>query len=99
MVIEQMLDASIFPQGWNTGGILAPRSDIEIPNPNWPQAYTVFRQQMISATQRGPHPQWSSLSKSLQQAIQEALTGTATPAQALATAADKIRPVLAKTPL
>ena len=54
---------------------------------------------MISATQRGPHPQWSSLSKSLQQAIQEALTGTATPAQALATAADKIRPMLAKTPL
>jgi multiple sugar transport system substrate-binding protein len=99
LVIEKMLDASIFPQGWNTGGILAPRSDIEVPNPNWPQAYTVFRQQMISATQRGPHPQWSSLSKALQQAIQEALTGTATPSQALATAADKIRPVLAKTPL
>jgi multiple sugar transport system substrate-binding protein len=99
MVIEQMLDASIFPQGWNTGGILAPRSDIEIPNPNWPQAYVVFRTQMLSATQRGPHPQWSSLSKPLQQAIQEALTGTAPPAQALATAAAKIKPVLAKTPL
>ncbi len=99
MVIEQMLDAAIFPQGWNTGGILAPRSDIEIPNPNWPQAYAVFRAQMITATQRGPHPQWSSLSKPLQQAIQEALTGTATPAQALATAAAKIKPVLAKTPL
>jgi multiple sugar transport system substrate-binding protein len=99
MVIEQMLDATIFPQGWNTGGILAPRSDIEIPSPNWPQAYTVFRQQMITATQRGPHPQWSSLSKPLQQAIQEALTGAATPAQALATAAEKIRPILVKMPL
>jgi multiple sugar transport system substrate-binding protein len=99
MVIEQMLDASIFPQGWNTGGILAPRSDIEIAHPNWPQAYQVFRAQMITATQRGPHPQWSSLSKPLQQAIQEALTGTAPPAQALANAAAKIKPVLAKTPL
>jgi multiple sugar transport system substrate-binding protein len=99
MVIEQMLDASIFPQGWNTGGILAPRSDIEIANPNWPQAYQVFRAQMITATQRGPHPQWSSLSKPLQQAIQEALTGTAPPSQALAMAAGKIKPVLAKTPL
>jgi multiple sugar transport system substrate-binding protein len=99
MVIEQMLDASIFPQGWNTGGILAPRSDIEIANPNWPQAYQVFRAQMITATQRGPHPQWSSLSKPLQQAIQEALTGTAPPSQALATAAAKVKTVLAKTPL
>jgi multiple sugar transport system substrate-binding protein len=99
MVIEQMLDASIFPQGWNTGGILAPRSDIEIANPNWPQAYKVFRAQMITATQRGPHPHWSSLSKPLQQAIQEALTGTTPPAEALAIAAAKIKPVLAKTPL
>ncbi|MBI3514153.1 MAG: extracellular solute-binding protein [Proteobacteria bacterium] len=99
MVIEQMLDASIFPQGWNTGGILAPRSDIEIPSPNWPQAYKVFRTQMITATQRGPHPQWASLSKPLQQAIQEALTGSMKPAQALAAAAAKIKPVLAKTPL
>lgn len=60
MVIEQMLDAQIFRQGWNTGGILAPRSDVEVPDPNWPRAYTVFRAQMQSATQRGPHPQWAA---------------------------------------
>jgi multiple sugar transport system substrate-binding protein len=99
MVIEQMLDAQIFRQGWNTGGILAPRSDVEVPDPSWPQAYTVFRSQMQSATQRGPHPQWASLSRPLQIAIQEALTGAKSPAEALAGAAAKLRPILAKTPL
>jgi multiple sugar transport system substrate-binding protein len=99
MVIEQMLDAQIFRQGWNTGGILAPRTDVEVPDPNWPQAYTVFRAQMQSATQRGPHPQWASLSRPLQIAIQEALTGTKPPAEALAGAAEKLRPILAKMPL
>jgi multiple sugar transport system substrate-binding protein len=99
MVIEQMLEPQIFRQGWNTGGILAPRSDVEVPDPNWPQAYTVFRTQMQSATQRGPHPQWASLSRPLQIAIQEALTGAKPPAEALAGAAQKLRPILAKTPL
>jgi multiple sugar transport system substrate-binding protein len=99
MVIEQMLDAQIFRQGWNTGGILAPRTDVEVPDPNWSQAYTVFRAEMQSATQRGPHPQWASLSRPLQIAIQEALTGTKPPAEALAGAAEKVRPILAKTPL
>jgi multiple sugar transport system substrate-binding protein len=99
MVIEQMLDAQIFRHGWNTGGILAPRTDVEVPDPNWPQAYTVFRTQMQSATQRGPHPQWASLSRPLQIAIQEALTGAKPPAEALAGAAAKVRPILAKTPL
>jgi multiple sugar transport system substrate-binding protein len=98
-VIEQMLDARIFQQGWDTGGILAPRQDVEVANPAWPQAYGVFREQMISATQRGPHPRWSSLSRPLQIAIQESLTGTKPPAEALTAAAEKVRPVLAKTPL
>jgi multiple sugar transport system substrate-binding protein len=98
-VIEQMLEPELFKQGWNTGGVLAPRKDIEVPNPEWPEAYNVFRKQMISATQRGPHPQWAMLSRPLQVAIQEALTGTKSPAEALAGAAAKIKPVLAKTPL
>jgi len=99
MVIEQMLDAQIFRQGWNTGGILAPRSDVEITDPAWPQSYAVFRAQMATAIQRGPHPQWASISRPLQIAIQEALTGTKPPAEALAGAAAKIKPILAKTPL
>jgi multiple sugar transport system substrate-binding protein len=98
-VIEQMLEPEIFKQGWNTGGILAPRSDIEIADPQWPQAYKVFREQLKTTVQRGPHPQWASLSKPLQIAIQESLTGTKEPAAALAEAAAKIKPVLAKSPL
>lgn len=98
-VIEQMMEPAVFRQGWDTGGIMAPRNDIELSSPAWPQAYAVFRAQMATAIQRGPHPQWASLSRPLQIAIQEALIGTKPPAQALAEAAAKIKPVLAKTPL
>ncbi|MBV9539308.1 MAG: hypothetical protein JOY70_10280, partial [Acidisphaera sp.] len=50
-------------------------------------------------TQRGPHPQWPQLSRPIQIAIQEALTGTKPPAAAMKGAAEKIQPILAKTPL
>ena len=98
-VIETMSDPALFREGWNASGLLAPRSDIEIQNPAWPSAYAVFREQMKTAIQRGPHPQWSQLSRPIQIAIQEALTGTKPAAQALQDAAAKIRPVLARTPL
>src|SRR5437764_9908768 len=98
-VIETMSDPALFREGWNFGGLLAPRSDIEIADPAWPQAYAVFREQMKTAIQRGPHPQWSLLSRPIQTAIQEALTGTKPAAQALQEAAAKIKPILAKTPL
>ena len=98
-VIETMSDPALFREGWNFGGLLAPRSDIEIADPAWPKAYAVFREQMKTAIQRGPHPQWSQLSRPLQTAIQEALTGTQPPGPALHTAATRIAPILAKTPL
>jgi multiple sugar transport system substrate-binding protein len=98
-VIETMLDPSIFQQGWNTGALMAPRTDIELQDPAWPQAYAVYREQLKTARQRGPHPQWSQLSRPIQTAIQEALTGTRPPRDALQTAAARIAPVLAKTPL
>jgi multiple sugar transport system substrate-binding protein len=94
-----MSDPALFREGWNFGGLLAPRSDIEIANPAWPQAYAVFREQMKTAIQRGPHPQWSQLSRPIQTAIQEALTGAKPSAEALQEAAAKIKPVLAKPPL
>jgi multiple sugar transport system substrate-binding protein len=59
----------------------------------------VYREQMKTAIQRGPHPQWAMLSRPIQLAIQEALTGTKPVPQALQEAAAKIAPVLAKTPL
>jgi multiple sugar transport system substrate-binding protein len=98
-VIETMSDPGLFQQGWGVGGLLAPRADIEIANPAWPQAYAVYREQMKTAIQRGPHPQWAMLSRPIQIAIQEALTGTKPVPQALQEAAAKISPVLAKTPL
>ena len=98
-VIEAMSDPALFREGWNASGLLAPRGDIEIADPAWPQAYAVFREQMQTAIQRGPHPQWSQLSRPIQIAIQEALTGTKPAAAALKDAAAKIAPVLARNPL
>ena len=98
-VIEAMSDPALFREGWNTSGLLAPRGDIEVADPAWPQAYAVFREQMKTAIQRGPHPQWSQLSRPIQIAIQEALTGTKPAAEALKDAAAKIKPILARTPL
>jgi multiple sugar transport system substrate-binding protein len=98
-VIEAMSDPALFREGWNTSGLLAPRGDIEVADPAWPQAYAVFREQMKTAIQRGPHPQWSQLSRPIQIAIQEALTGTKPAAEALKGAAEKIKPILARTPL
>ena len=43
--------------------------------------------------------QWSQLSRPIQIAIQEALTGAKPPADALRDAAAKIKPVLDRTPL
>ena len=81
------------------GGLLAPLDNIAVQNPDWPQAYATFRKQLPTARQRGPHPQWSQLSRPLQTAIQQALTGTAPPHAAMQQAAAKVAPILAKTPL
>lgn len=99
LIIEQMMSTEVFQQGWNSSGILAPKKNIIIPTPNWPQAYSTFNQQMKTAVQRGPHPQWASISRPLQMAIQEAITGTKTPKDALGEAAAKIEPILANIPL
>ena len=98
-VIELMSDPGLFGEAWNQNGLMAPRTDIEVANPAWPLAYAVYREQVKTATPRGPHPQWPSLSRPLQIAIQEALTGTKTPDAAMKEAAQKIQPILAKTPL
>ncbi|HUB49398.1 MAG TPA: extracellular solute-binding protein [Acetobacteraceae bacterium] len=98
-VIETMLDPSIFQQGWNVGGLMAPLINVALHDPNWQQAYTTYRAQLPTARQRGPHPHWSQLSRPLQTAIQEALTGSQPPHAAMTAAAAKVAPVLTKTPL
>jgi multiple sugar transport system substrate-binding protein len=96
--IEYMAQPKIVSEGWNTGR-LPPRTDIVIDNPQWPQAYAIYHEQLQSARARGPHPQWPDLSRPMQTAIQEAITGKRSAAEALGDAAKKIQPILAKTPL
>ena len=96
--IEFMSNPKILNEGWGTGR-LAPRSDVTVQDPKWPQAYSTYREQLQSARARGPHPQWPEISRAIQTAMQEALTGAKPADVALAEAAKKIQPILAKTPL
>jgi multiple sugar transport system substrate-binding protein len=96
--IEFMSNPKILNEGWNTGR-LAPRTDVTVQDPKWPQAYSTYREQLQSARARGPHPQWPEISRAVQTAMQEALTGAKEPDAALADAAKKIQPILARTPL
>lgn len=54
-------------------------------------ALKVFLEQMQYSQPRGPHPEWAKISKAIQDAIQQALTGTATPKEALDKAAATIK--------
>lgn len=96
--IEFMSDPHFLNEGWKTGR-LAPRTDVVVQNPQWPEAYAIYREQMQSARPRGPHPQWPEISKAIQTAMQQAITGTKPTDVALKEAAKKIQPILAKTPL
>ena len=89
--------ATFFQDGWKSG-LMAPRADSEVKDPLWPKAYAVFRAQVKYAIQRGPHPDWPEISRPIQVAIQESLTGAKPPAQAMKDAAAKVNPILAKTP-
>ena len=97
-VIEYMSMQDTLQYAWGTGRIPS-RRDVSIPQPDLPLAYLVFAEQMESATARGPHPEWPAISRAIQTAIQQALTGTASVEDALAQAADAIEPILAEQPL
>ncbi|MDQ0563739.1 multiple sugar transport system substrate-binding protein [Rhizobium mesoamericanum] len=78
-------------------GQLPARSDITIPptgNEKKDAALKVFLEQLKYAKPRGPHPQWPKISKAIQDAIQSALTGQATPQAALDQAAATIKGIL-----
>jgi multiple sugar transport system substrate-binding protein len=96
--IEYMSRPDVLSEGWKSGRI-APRTDVVVPTPLWPQAYAIYRDEMQYARPRGPHPQWPDISRPIQIAIQQALTGAMPPSAALKAAAQKIQPILAKTPL
>jgi multiple sugar transport system substrate-binding protein len=54
---------------------------------------------MKSARARGPHPEWPAISRSIQLAIQKAMTRQTAAAEALKVAATEVGQILAKTPL
>src|SRR5439155_26754832 len=62
--IEFMTDPTIVAEGWNTGR-LPPRTDIVIANPQWPQSYAIYHEQLEPARARGPHPQSPELSRAM----------------------------------
>jgi multiple sugar transport system substrate-binding protein len=97
-VIEFMSQPEQQQLAWS-GGRLPPVVNVAIDKPSFPEAYTVYREQMKVAKPRGPHPAWPQISGAVQTAIQTALTGRATPAQALEKAAATIKPLLDKNPL
>ncbi|MCF3934857.1 ABC transporter substrate-binding protein [Acuticoccus sp. M5D2P5] len=96
--IEFMSRQDVLQNGWDTGR-LPPRTDITVPDPRWPEAFATFNEQLQTAIPRGPHPRWPEISKALQIAIQEALTGRKSAQDALDSAAATINPILQETPL
>ena len=56
----------------------------------------MFAEQIKYARVRGPEPQWPKISKAIQTAIQDSLTGQTDPTTALKTAAATISTVLGK---
>ncbi len=86
-------DDRLFPEF----GQLPARSDIELPETGEPlkdAALKVFQEQLQYAQARGPHPEWPKISKAIQDAIQQALTGQQEPQAALDQAAATIKGVL-----
>ena len=97
-LIEFMSQPEQQKLAWS-GGRLPPVSTISVDNPDNAEAYAVFREQMKVAYPRGPHPEWPKISAAIQTAIQTALTGRATPEQALATASGVVTPLLEQNPI
>lgn len=96
-VIEFMASPERMQNAWPAGRL--PPGPLRIERPLWPEAYATFAKQMESARALGPHPQWPEISRAVQTAIQESLTGTSTPEAALDKAARTIAPILARQPL
>lgn len=62
------------PRQWNEFGLLPPSKNVAAQNPQWPQAYKVFSEQMAYAKPRGPNPDWMQVSKAIYTAMQQTLT-------------------------
>lgn len=82
-------------QLWNRFGYI-PGFQVDFQPERFADAYAVFAEQIKYARVRGPEPQWPKISKAIQTAIQDSLTGQTDPTTALKTAAATISTVLGK---
>ncbi|TPW31116.1 sugar ABC transporter substrate-binding protein [Martelella alba] len=85
--------ASKDPEMFQRFGQLPPEENVDIPstgNPNMDEALKTFQTQLKYAQPRGPSPEWPAVSKAIQDALQQALTGAKTPQAALDQAQAKI---------
>jgi multiple sugar transport system substrate-binding protein len=71
------------PRAWNEFGLLPPSKNAVTKDPQWPEAYKVFSQQMVYARPRGPNPNWMQFSKAIYTAMQQVLTHQADAATAM----------------
>jgi multiple sugar transport system substrate-binding protein len=79
----------------NDFGYIASRKDVAATQFNTDPIMKVFAAQMASAKPRGPHPRWPEISDALSLAMNEAITGIATPEAAAAKAQKTIDPIVA----
>ncbi|KMW57104.1 Sugar ABC transporter, periplasmic sugar-binding protein [Candidatus Rhodobacter oscarellae] len=79
---------------WNRFGLLPAFGGVDSNPENFAKAFGVFNEQMKYASVRGPHPEWPRISRAIQDALQSALVGEATAAEAMATAAAEVDDVL-----
>lgn len=61
--------------------------------------FAVFTDEMNYAQARGPHAEWPTISEAIYTAAQSVFVDGTAPADALATAAEKIAPIVAENPL
>lgn len=77
------------------GGRLPSRGDVAEESTYWEDdpVQSKFLEQLEYAKPRGPHPKWPQISNEIQIAMQKALTGQATPEEALAEAAENLESI------
>ncbi|MGA2481325.1 MAG: ABC transporter substrate-binding protein [Spirochaetia bacterium] len=78
----------------NDFGYIASRKDVAATQFTNDPIMKVFAAQMASAKPRGPHPRWPEISDALSLAMNEAITGVATPEAAAAKAQKSIDPIV-----
>jgi multiple sugar transport system substrate-binding protein len=76
-------------------GVIPTRADL-IGDPDLPEYFGVFLEQLQTAQARVPHPRWSDMDNAINNAFQRMLRGEQTPQEALDQAAEEIDALLAQ---